>query len=86
MWVHSPGTTGLGPPDPRRPVHSRHPADLVHPRGSAVMGGRHDDALGAKVRFRVERQDSSKQKVGPWEMCNLRTPIIIIIIIALFFL
>lgn len=40
--------------------------------------------MGTKVRFRVERQDSSKQKVGPWEMCNLRTPIIIII--ALFFL
>lgn len=48
-----------------------------------VIRDKLDEASGTKVRFRVGRQDSPKQKVGPWEMCNLRTPIIIIV---LFFL
>lgn len=49
-----------------------------------VIRDKLDGALGTKVRFRVGRQDLPKQKVGPWKMYNLRTPIIIIIV--LFFL
>lgn len=49
-----------------------------------VVEGRHDEALGAKVRFRVGKEDTPQQKVGPWKMCNLRTPIIIIIIVLFF--
>lgn len=47
--------------------------------GHTSSRGGHRRALGTEVGVSVGTQDLPTQKAGPWEMYNLRTPIIIVL-------